>query len=244
MLKESWLLSKSRPRRLSVIAKRFQKVFLESLRYRLVLSIWTGLILCYVTSFSTQAAPLISVEKIQKLAQSYQGDTRKRFTAWGNLIDSLKKKPVKIQPEKVNSFFNQFNYETDPITGASDDYWKSPVEFIVDGGGDCEDFAIIKYFTLVAVGVPSDQLRITYAASLTLNQAHMVLSFYPTPESEPLILDSLESKILKASARPDLKPVYSFNAEGLWLAKTRGESSLMGDSKSLGKWDALMKRME
>lgn len=134
MLKESWLLSKSRPRRLSVIAKRFQKVFLESLRYRLVLSIWTGLILCYVTSFSTQAAPLISVEKIQKLAQSYQGDTRKRFTAWGNLIDSLKKKPVKIQLEKVNSFFNQFNYETDPITGASDDYWKSPVEFIVDGG--------------------------------------------------------------------------------------------------------------
>lgn len=91
MLKESWLLSKSRPRRLSAIAKRFQNVLLESLRYRLVLSIWTGLILCYVTSLSTQAAPLISVEKIQKLAQSYQGDTRKRFTAWANLIDSLKK---------------------------------------------------------------------------------------------------------------------------------------------------------
>lgn len=91
MFKESWLLSKRPPKKLSAIAGRFQSVILESLRYWSVLSIWVGLILLYVTSFSIQAAPLISVEKIQKLAQSYQGDTRKRFNAWANLIESLKK---------------------------------------------------------------------------------------------------------------------------------------------------------
>lgn len=247
MFKGYWLLSKNRQKKRRVIPKKLQNAIfsvLNYLGYKSGLSIWIFLTFFYVIVSFAQAFPLISVEKIQKLAQSYQGDTRKRFNAWEKLIDSIKKKPVKVQLEKVNSFFNQFNYETDPVTGASDDYWKSPVEFIVDGGGDCEDFAIIKYFTLIAVGVPSEQLRITYATSLTLNQAHMVLSFYPTPESEPLILDSLESKILKASARPDLKPVYSFNAEGLWLAKKRGGSSLMGHSKSLGKWDDLMKRME
>ena len=44
-----------------------------------------------------------------------------------------------------------------------------------------------------------------------LKQAHMVLAYYPSPEAEPLILDSLESKILKASLSPDLKPIYSLN---------------------------------
>ncbi|KGP62703.1 hypothetical protein EP47_04320 [Legionella norrlandica] len=228
MLKGYWLPSKNRQKKLSIGSGLF---------------IWICLTFFYATDLFSQVS-LISVEKIQKIAQSYQGDVRKRFYAWGNLIKSLKNKPVNVQLEKVNSFFNQFNYETDPITGASDDYWKSPAEFIVDGGGDCEDFAIIKYFTLVAVGVPSEQLRITYATSLTLNQAHMVLAFYSTPATEPLILDSLESKILRASRRSDLKPVYSFNTESLWLAKKRGENSLMGDSKSLGKWKDLIERMQ
>jgi hypothetical protein len=72
----------------------------------------------------------------------------------------------------------------------------------------------------------------------------MVLSYYSSPEAEPLILDSLDSKIKKASKRPDLKPVYSFNGEGLWLAKKIGQSSSVGDPRSLNKWDDLIKRME
>lgn len=202
------------------------------------------LVVFYLSGPSTQASSSINVEKIQQLEQNYKGDVQKRFKAWAKLIVSLKNKTVNEQLEGVNSFFNQFNYQSDMQVRGIEDYWKSPEEFIIDGGGDCEDFAIIKYFTLITLGIPAEKLRITYVTSQKLNQAHMVLSFYPSPEAEPLILDSLETRILKASQRPDLKPVYSFNGEGLWLAKQRGQSSLLGQPNSLSKWDELMKRMK
>ncbi|RUR16884.1 hypothetical protein ELY21_12260 [Legionella sp. km535] len=198
----------------------------------------------YLTSSCLHASAPVTIEKIHQMELKSQGDIKKRFRAWGNLIKDFENKSEDIKLEKVNSFFNQFNYESDLQSQGVDDYWKSPEEFIIDGGGDCEDFAIIKYFTLIALGVPTERLRITYVTSLKLNQAHMVLSYYPTPEAEPLILDSLEPDIMRASKRKDLKPIYSFNGEGLWLAKQRGQSSFMGQSNGLGKWDELMKRMQ
>lgn len=192
----------------------------------------------------TQASTSITIDKIHQMEQKSQGDIKKRFKAWANLITSLQKKSIDVQLEKVNSFFNQFNFESDQQSQGVEDYWKSPDEFIIDGGGDCEDYAIIKYFTLITLGVPTEQLRITYVTSSKLKQAHMVLSYYSSPEAEPLILDSLENKIMIASKRTDLKPIYSFNGDGLWLAKQRGQSSFMGQSNGLGKWDELLKRMQ
>lgn len=202
------------------------------------------LAICYVFSPATQASTSISIEKIKQLEQNYNGDIQKRFRSWANLIESLKNKPVNVQLEKVNLFFNLFAFQSDKQSLGIEDYWKSPDEFIIDGGGDCDDFAIIKYFTLITLDVPIERLRITYVNSLTLHKAHMVLAYYPTPEAEPLILDSIESKILKASKRSDLIPVYSFNAEGLWLAKQRGQDSLRGQPNSISKWDELLKRMQ
>jgi len=204
--------------------------------------IFLGLV--YFIGTSMQAAPSLSIDKIQQLEQNSKGDVQKRFRAWRKLIISLENKPVMVKLEKVNSFINLFRYENDIDAQGVEDYWESPAEFIQQGGGDCEDFAIIKYFTLLMLGIPAEQLRITYVTSLTLNQAHMVLSYYSTPDAEPLILDSLENAILKASQRADLKPVYSFNGEGLWLARQRGQSSLVGQSKNLGKWDDVLKRMQ
>lgn len=183
------------------------------------------------------------MEQIHLLAQMHQGEQKKRFIAWEQLIKRLQNQPIDEQLAEVNLFFNLFPYQSDLESRQVDDYWKSPEEFLRDGGGDCEDYAIIKYFTLVTLGIPKKRLRITYVTSVKLNQAHMVLSYYPSPEAEPLILDNLESNILKASMRPDLKPVYSFNGDGLWLAKQQGADDFMGQPGSLGKWDELMQRM-
>lgn len=216
----------------------------EKLNKQAGLFIWICLLLfCFIAS-SIHASSNVSLEKIHQLEKYYQGDVQKRFRAWGKLILELKGKSVSIQLERVNSFFNQFTFMSDMNSKGVEDYWKSPEEFIIDGGGDCEDYAIIKYFTLATLGIPSEQLRITYVTSSKIKEAHMVLSYYPSPEAEPLILDSLESKILKASQRPDLKPVYSFNADGLWLAKERGKNTSIGQSNNLGKWDELIKRMQ
>lgn len=191
-----------------------------------------------------QASPSISMEKIMQMEQKSSGDVQKRYRAWAKLLETLKNQPVNVQLQQVNSFFNQFKYQTDLESRGIENYWKTPDEFIHDGGGDCKGYAIIKYFTLINLGVPEEKLRLTYVIYLKLKQAHMVLSYYPSPDAEPLILDNLESEILLASKRHDLKPIYSFNGEGLWLQKQRGQSTSIGQPRSLGKWDDLMKRMQ
>lgn len=223
-------------------SKRYPKKSGRNLRSGIIALVCLAFL--YVSDFSIQASPSINIEKMQQMAQSSRGDIQKRYKAWIKLIDSLRNKPVNVQLEKVNSFFNLFRYQTSAESHGITDNWKTPGEFVADGGGDCKGYAIIKYFTLLYLGVSKDKLRLSYVIYLTQNQAHMVLSYYPSPEVEPLILDNLNGEILRASKRPDLKPVYSFNAEGLWLAKQRGQSSLIGKPSSLSKWNDLMNRMQ
>ena len=122
----------------------------------------------------------------------------------------------------VNAFFNQrIVFEDDRAVWGVEDYWASPVETLGRGRGDCEDFAMAKYFTLVAAGVPQSRLRLVYVRATIggpggVVQPHMVLAWYAQPDAEPLILDNLVGELRPASRRPDLLPVFSFNGEGLW----------------------------
>ena len=71
----------------------------------------------------------------------------------------------------------------------------------------------------------------------------MVLTYYATPDAEPLILDNLRDEIHPASRRTDLIPTMSFNADGLWAARQRGQNGRLGDTTSLSQWVAMMERM-
>jgi len=173
----------------------------------------------------------------------YGGEARSRLLAWQDLIRGSGGLSERGKMDKVNGFFNGFDFVSDESHWGVDDYWATPVEFIASGGGDCEDFALAKYFTLKAVGVSEDKLNLTYVKALGLNQAHMVLTFYPAPDAEPLVLDNLVDDILPASARTDLLPVYSFNGSGLWIAKQRGRGRQVGDSDRLRRWQELLGRM-
>ena len=124
--------------------------------------------------------------------------------------------------QAVNQFFNRrILFRDDAVVWSQVDYWASPIESLNQGQGDCEDFAIAKYFSLLALGVPVNRLRLVYVRAQIggpqgVVQAHMVLAYHPTPEAEPLILDNLIGEIRPASRRPDLAPVFSFNGDGLW----------------------------
>ena len=83
----------------------------------------------------------------------------------------------------------------------------------------------------------------TYVKALTLNQAHMVVTYYEAPEAEPLILDNLKPEIMAASERGDLMPVFSFNGSGLWLAKERSRGRKVGTSDRYKRWRDLLERM-
>lgn len=172
------------------------------------------------------------------------GSAKKRFQALQKLIDSKSTMTELEKLKRVNQFFNLFQFVSDLQFKGQPDYWQTPNEFIQAAAGDCEDFSIAKYFTLLKMGVPSGKLKIVYVKSIKLNQAHMVLAYYAKPTSEPLILDNLNGKILPASERPDLIPVYSFNIDGLWLVRKQSHDRRVGNSNRLRKWRDLLKRME
>lgn len=128
--------------------------------------------------------------------------------------------PDELQRLKdINDFFNRrLAFRDDAVTWGLPDYWASPLESLDKRAGDCEDYAIAKYFSLAATGVPTAKLRMVYVRARLSGQslAHMVLAYYAQPGAEPLILDNLRPEVLPASQRGDLTPVFSFNTEGLW----------------------------
>ncbi len=123
---------------------------------------------------------------------------------------------------RVNEFYNRrVLFRPDAEVWGQPDHWASPLETLEKGAGDCEDFAIAKYFSLLAAGTPEARLRLVYVLAqqggpLGPWVPHMVLAWYAAPGAEPLLLDSLITELRPASRRPDLQPVFSFNGEGLW----------------------------
>lgn len=178
-----------------------------------------------------------------RIADFYGIEGEQRFHLWRALIREQRIKPEISRLESVNRFFNQQQFVDDAVLWQRQDFWASPLEFIGAGAGDCEDFAIAKYFTLLELGVSEEKLRITYVKALKLKQFHMVLAYYPQPEAEPLILDNLVGELRKAGQRRDLLPIYSFNASSLWLAKAQGSGQRVGGSERLGLWQGLRGRM-
>lgn len=142
--------------------------------------------------------------------------------------------------EDINFYWDNIRYYTDLKHWGVDDYWATPVEMLASEGGDCEDYAIAKYFSLKALGVPAQNLRITYVRALRWNEAHMVLAYYPTPDADPYILDNLTRAVLHASERTDLVPVYSFNDDDLWAP---GTITAGGKSSQIRLWRVLLDKM-
>ena len=134
----------------------------------------------------------------------------------------------------VNDFVNKVEFIDDIYHWGKQDYWATPLQTLVTKAGDCEDLSIAKYFTLTAMGVEEEKLRLTYVKALDINRAHMVVSYFNKPNAEPLVLDNLNPKILPASQRNDLLPVYSFNANGLWLTKRNATARYAGSSDRVG----------
>lgn len=181
---------------------------------------------------------------LDQIGKQYGEYAKRRIISWQNILKDDKDLPELKKLEVVNQFFNLLEYRSDIQQWGKEDYWATPLEFIVSGGGDCEDYTVAKYFTLIELGVPDDKLLITYVKHLQLNMAHMVLSYYPTPESTPLILDNFNKEILPADKRMDLQPIYGFNGKGLWAAKQQGLGNKLGKASDLKRWSDLEGRMK
>ena len=209
---------------------------------------WLRLVLLLV-SLAALAQEIVGITEAQiaKLAAQFGPVAKTRLTGWRDILNNpkYKKLPEEEKLRVVNDFMNLTQFVSDLQHWGKEDYWATPVEFLSTDGGDCEDYSIAKYFTLRALGVPDDKLRITYVKELVVyNEPHMVLAYFPTPDAEPLVLDNINPTIRPASQRTDLLPVYSFNGSGLWLAKEQtGRGQSVGGSDRIGHWRDLQARL-
>ncbi|MCT7636194.1 transglutaminase-like cysteine peptidase [Aliarcobacter butzleri] len=180
--------------------------------------------------FSTLSADFASESLIDKVEKKYNKFAKNRFVALNKLLEKIKNEDVQTKLEKVNDFFNNVKYNSDQKIYGVSDYWATPIEFLARDEGDCEDYVISKYFALEYLGVPTSKMFLSYVKVKKSNEAHMVLSYFETPTSEPIILDSLKKVILPASKRDDLTPVFNFNPNILKGNKTAAHK----------KWDTLI----
>lgn len=193
------------------------------------------------------AGLLPDAKLIERIRREHSPAAAEHVAQWGELMRQLPALDEMTRLRRVNAFFNRIPGATDASLWGEPDYWATPLELLVRNGGDCEDYALAKYFTLKAGGIAVEKLRITYVRAWLPKQqrveAHMVLSYYPSLEADPLILDNLVAEIRPAPERTDLTPTHHFNAEGLWSARQRGQNGRLGDATRINRWVDLLARM-
>jgi predicted transglutaminase-like cysteine proteinase len=211
---------------------------------------WGLIVLAFVSGMvnATGFGVTLSDAAIQRAGQKYGKTAIKRLTAWQKLMQDNKDKDVLEKLRLVNDFFNLYvKYVSDQKHWKTKDYWATPLETLGTQGGDCEDYAIAKYLTLREMGLDDGNLRITYVKYRKRNtgyeEAHMVLSYYESFNKEPYILDNINKQLLKASLRKDLIPVYSFNADGLWVSKGGGAGQKAGSSSRIKAWNKVRDKL-
>lgn len=181
--------------------------------------------------------------------QKYGEETYQDILQLQQLITQIKTVSEPEKLKKINDFFNQkILFADDIMVWGQSDYWATPLEALGRQAGDCEDYTIAKYIFLKEANIPNHKLRLNYVRAVVnsngqrASRAHMVLSYYATPESEPLILDNLNTEIYPASSRSDLSPIFSFNDKGLWVGNSIKPKA---DSQShLSRWRDVLLRMQ
>ncbi|WP_420808049.1 transglutaminase-like cysteine peptidase [Aeromonas cavernicola] len=216
----------------------------------ILLGIFYSFIFLFIASISLvlSAQQLLlqsDLNLVKRVELVYGIRAAKRVRSWRTMVmehqDNILKETEKLK--LVNSFFNRMYFIDDIKLWQRKDYWSTPTEFLGAAGGDCEDFSIAKYYTLLELGIPDEKIRLVYVKALNYNIFHMVVAYYETPSAIPVILDNLMTDIRLATARKDLVPIYSFNGSHLWLMKARAQGEMVGEATRLGLWNDVRNRI-
>lgn len=182
------------------------------------------MILLILISIITLQAKSITLNELDK--QRLKNNPNKkavyiRLIKYLELKREIKEFSLEKKLNYVNSFYNKILPVEDSNKYSADDYWATPKEFLINGKGDCEDYAIAKYFTLLEVGIPKDKLFLTVVKVKGATDYHMVLSYIENKNSMPLILDNLSFRVLPFNKRKDLNPKFIFNEVEAYTLKDK-----------------------
>lgn len=134
-------------------------------------------------------------------------------TSWQRIMSQARGLAPMEQLKAVNAFFNKWPYRLDQDAYGTSDWWATPQEFLKISG-DCEDFAITKYFALRELGYSPDDLRIVVLKDRIRGIAHAVLAVFVGGDA--LVLDNVTSVVFSHDKYKHYAPYYSLNERHRW----------------------------
>ena len=165
-----------------------------------------------------------------------------RIVDYTQYLTSCKSYPPNIQLNKINFYLNRLLPQYDDVINNKLDNWATPKEFLRVGYGDCEDYVIIKYYSLIKLGFDEKKLYITVVKENFHGGGHMVLCYFKTKNEPPLVLDNLSFKILSLEKRSDLSAQVFINSTGVY--KIMPDYELVKISNKYKKFENLKKRVK
>lgn len=163
--------------------------------------------------------------RFEKAATQAQG--QRIMTDWKRDLMAYQGMPLRQMAESVNALVNRTEYIEDTNNYGQSDYWATPIEFFTRGG-DCEDFAIAKYVSLRALGVPENRMRIAIVQDMKKNIPHAVLIVYT--DDGAMVLDNQNKRALDTSSITHYKPIFSINRTAWWL-HTKPDSTRLASAE-------------
>jgi predicted transglutaminase-like cysteine proteinase len=133
---------------------------------------------------------------------------------WLGFLEEIRSLPPSEQLVRVNRYANEKRYVLDIDNYNMVDYWAIARQFLYNGG-DCEDYAITKFFSLRWLGFRQQQLRIVVLQDTNLRIPHAVLAV--SMDNDIRILDNQLRQVVTHRQIVHYVPVYSINEHNWWI---------------------------
>jgi len=188
--------------------------------------------------------------KLNKKDMNYINSSKKKSFIINRLnkYQTLKEKVVDYtlirKLSHINSFLNKILPAHDISSKSSEDYWATPKEFLLEGHGDCEDYAISKYFTLLELGIKKENMYFAVVDIKGARAAHMVLLYVENKNKSPLVLDNLSFRVIPLTKRKKLIPKFAFNELGAYkFTHEKFTQKVKINWGKEDKWNKLLRRV-
>lgn len=135
-------------------------------------------------------------------------------SGWSKLVKEVDGQDAMGKLKAVNKFFNLWPYRLDAANYGVSDYWATPMEFLKKSG-DCEDYAIAKFYALQEFGFSTDSMRIVAVKDYIRGIGHAILVVYT--DSGAYVLDNQTNMVLSHARYKHYIPQYSVNEKFRWM---------------------------